>query len=335
MIKSLQILRAFAALGVVLAHYELFGVKSGGFGVDIFFIMSGFIISYVVNYSTKGFLKKRIARVVPLYTLATLLTTFLAFIKPGWFKSVIVNPQAFIKSLLYIPYRLENSGPILSLGWTLNNEMFFYLVMTLCILFFKKKKHLALYCGVFIIIFYSSLKLVNLDGFIFKFYREGLLPEFIYGIILYYVWEYYKKIDSKKIDYLIILFGLLSLIFLIYVDITGDLKFISRNIWRGIPSFILVLAFLASEKFIIGKSVFSKFLMELGEASYVMYLFHPYVIFGLTRIVYPMVFKGSTSIVIELIKFFIMLIILCVVCILMYRFIDKPMSKYVRKLLKA
>ena len=335
MIKGIQILRAFAAIGVVLAHYKLFNIKSGGFGVDIFFIISGFIIAYVVDFSTKDFLKKRIARVVPLYTLATILTAFLAIVKPSWFRNVIVNSEALFKSLFYIPYRMENSGPILSLGWTLNNEMFFYLVMALCILFVKNKKYLSLACGVLILIFFIGFNTFQSDQYIFTFFAKGLLPEFVFGIILYYLWLYYKDRQTKNINVLIHFVGLVSLIFMIYVDVTGEFKVISRNLWRGIPSFFLTFSFLMLEKYFKKDTILNKFLNSLGSASYVMYLFHPYIIFGLKRIVYPVVFKDNTTLLVEIIKFIIMLIVLCVVSIFLYNYVDKPMSKYARKLLKS
>lgn len=335
MINSIQVLRVVAAIGVVMAHYELFGVRAGGFGVDIFFIISGFIIAFVVNTNTSNFLKKRIARVVPLYTFATLLTTFLVLLKPSWFNNAIVNFEAVFKSLLYIPYRINNSGPVLSLGWTLNNEMFFYIVMAISIFFVSKKKYLSITCASIILFIFFILNIFDTDNYVFNFYKEGLLPEFVFGILLYYLWNYYKGIQSKKGDQLILLLGIISFVFLVYVDITGEFKIISRNIWRGIPSFFVAFSFLISEKFFNSKTRFSKILLELGDSSYVMYLFHPYIIFGLTRIIYPVIFKDNSSIFVELIKFIIMIVVLCVISILMYRFIDRPMAKYARKILKA
>ncbi len=335
MINSIQILRIVAAFGVVMAHYELFGLRAGGFGVDIFFIISGFIIAFVVNYSTKVFMKKRIARVVPLYAFATLLTTALALIKPEWFKNVIVNSEAVIKSLLYIPYRIESSGPILSLGWTLNNEMFFYIIMAICILLVKNKKYLALICGLIVLVIFVILNLIQTDSYILNFYASGLLPEFVMGILAYFIWKYLKKNENKTTQNLLIGLAIVSLIFMIYVDLTGEFKVISRNIWRGIPSFFVVLGTLMCEKYINSESKFTKFFVEMGDASYVMYLFHPYVLFGLERIVYPKVFGSTESVFIELVKFSIMVILLFVVCLYLYRFLDKPMAKYTRKLLKA
>ena len=79
-------------------------------------------------------------RIVPLYFSMTVLITIVALIKPEWFRSIVVSDEAFMKSILFIPYRIQNSGPLLSLGWTLNYEMFFYLVTALGISLFGGKR---------------------------------------------------------------------------------------------------------------------------------------------------------------------------------------------------
>ncbi len=53
MIKGIQLLRAIAALSVVFVHCHFHKIETGMFGVDIFFIISGFIIAYMVNQTTK------------------------------------------------------------------------------------------------------------------------------------------------------------------------------------------------------------------------------------------------------------------------------------------
>ncbi|EPT8478173.1 acyltransferase family protein [Proteus mirabilis] len=91
-IYNIQILRFVAAALVVLAHAEIFiydGAKSeplGGFGVDIFFVISGFIIPYIayrgIDYNGKfkvgsiNFFLRRIVRVVPLYAISTAICVF-------------------------------------------------------------------------------------------------------------------------------------------------------------------------------------------------------------------------------------------------------------------
>lgn len=146
-VHSIQYLRAYAALVVVAFHAGLRVAETlpaagpgllyfGHSGVDVFFVISGFII-YTMGrrgtLSTRGFLRNRVLRVAPLYWLATLAWAGLAAIGIlGW-----VNPTlgTVAKSLLFIPhYSLSQPDrlfPVLTPGWTLVYEMFFYLLFAL------------------------------------------------------------------------------------------------------------------------------------------------------------------------------------------------------------
>lgn len=336
MINSLQILRAFAAYAVFFTHYALFGLHIGGFGVDIFFIISGFVIAFVIDKSTKDFFIKRIIRVAPLYTVATLLTATLALLKPEWFKTVIVSGEALIKSLLYIPYKIQDSGPILSLGWTLNFEMFFYVSMAICILFVRNKSWLVPVCAGLLLFFLVLLNIVKIDSYGISFYGRGLLPEFIMGLLLYYFWEFLQKSQSNSgLNMFFGMIGLLALFFLIYTGLTKDFNDINRNIRTGIPCLLIVGGAMALEPYINGKSKAVKFLSLIGDSSYAMYLFHPFILFGCTRVLFPFVFKyaggGQQNLWVQLTQFILISITLIGVSILIYKWIDKPLNNYLRK----
>ncbi|REG98246.1 acyltransferase family protein [Flavobacterium aquicola] len=334
MIKSIQLLRTVAALGVVFSHYNFYDLDTGGFGVDIFFIISGFIIAYMVNKNTHNFMLKRIVRIAPLYYIATALTLSLALIKPEWFKNVVVNGEAVFKSILFIPYRIDNSGPILSLGWTLNNEMFFYLVMFVCIIFIKNKKYFVAACGSIISLFLLSLYFTNNDFYILNFYKKGLLPEFIYGLALYYFWKFYKSKYTKTFYYGALVLGVFSLVFMIFNDLTQEFSFLGRNISRGIPALLFVNAFLVLENEINEENVFIKLGIKLGDASYVMYLFHPFMVFFLTRLVYPATIGNTDFFIIEFCKLVLALVVVCIGSILIYEIIDKPILNWFKKRIK-
>lgn len=156
----LQALRGVAAFMVVFAHAReyLHGtqweqlveqlLRPGAMGVDLFFIISGFIMVLTTadadgsfNYSFR-FIKKRIARVWPLYAMATIfwaifvvwLTRFYAQAP----ETLSDNLQSISKSLVFYPVNF--SHPLyydiaLPVGWTLNFEMFFYLVFAVSMLF--------------------------------------------------------------------------------------------------------------------------------------------------------------------------------------------------------
>ncbi|HEX9432895.1 MAG TPA: acyltransferase [Burkholderiales bacterium] len=89
MLDSVQALRALAALCVVVYHVDF--VARGAFGVDIFFVISGFIICHVTAADHDGFLRKRLIRIVPLYWTGTLCLFVLAFFAPQLLKSAATH----------------------------------------------------------------------------------------------------------------------------------------------------------------------------------------------------------------------------------------------------
>ena len=79
-IESLQLLRFIAAMLIVSVHLDF---EFGHIGVDIFFVLSGFIIAYVTNKKTKLFFVNRLIRIIPIYWLFTFLFALTLLILPG------------------------------------------------------------------------------------------------------------------------------------------------------------------------------------------------------------------------------------------------------------
>ncbi|TXM75396.1 acyltransferase [Methylobacterium sp. WL12] len=153
-LDGLQFLRAAAAVMVVLLHAELLVSLQAearglamprltalplGAGVDLFFVISGFVIVYASEplFGAPGgaatFLRRRLLRIVPLYwfALALRLAVLLAFAAAGHAAAPSLADVA--TSYLFVPFDTRGFGPdypfpILDLGWTLNYEMLFYLV---------------------------------------------------------------------------------------------------------------------------------------------------------------------------------------------------------------
>ena len=156
-LRSIQILRAVAACLVVFGHalHETAGIaaRTGrpplnvnvidwGIGVDIFFVISGFIMIYTTAElfgqpgAMRTFLMRRIIRIVPLYWLMTagLILTYL--LAPKMLNVPIEGWRSIVTSFFFIP-DLRGNGevrPIMALGWSLNYEMFFYAVFAVCLL---------------------------------------------------------------------------------------------------------------------------------------------------------------------------------------------------------
>jgi peptidoglycan/LPS O-acetylase OafA/YrhL len=134
-LEGIQYLRAVAALMVVLFHLNTHGgpllkafTAQFASGVDIFFVVSGFIMLITSQRATPfSFMARRIIRIVPLYWLLTLATFAAAFLTAHRHA-----PIELVKSLLFIPYLdVHGSGivlPIIPPGWSLNLEMYFYVL---------------------------------------------------------------------------------------------------------------------------------------------------------------------------------------------------------------
>ena len=150
----IQVLRALAAVMVAAGHaqFEVAGLAARAgqpftpaawlpwpAGVDVFFVISGFIIVHAAAplhgraNPQKLFLAHRIARVVPLYWLATTLYLALAWARPGLLGAGAEGPAYLAASYLFWPMARADGAvqPLYSLGWTLNYEMAFYALFAL------------------------------------------------------------------------------------------------------------------------------------------------------------------------------------------------------------
>jgi peptidoglycan/LPS O-acetylase OafA/YrhL len=261
------------------------------------------------------------------------------------FKNLIYSTQVsvsgLINSLLFIPYKMETrNGPILEVGWTLNFEMFFYTVMAVCIAAVKNRKLLTAVCAGLLIVFTIVLNILNSDIHVLNVYQKGLFPEFIYGMLLYQGYILYRNREPaekgiKKLLHILmpVITAAASFFYLIYSDITGFHITGNRNINYGIPSFLIVSSMLLLEKH-IKNNAFIKFSAELGEASYAMYLFHPFIILFLSRIIFPKITGNSGSVFINIAEIAAAIGTVIILSIIIYELIDKQIQKYLRRLLK-
>ena len=278
MINNLQLLRAFAAINVVYLHVliggESYGKPSivfpyvggwGANGVDIFFVISGFVMIYTHSINPKtilNFYKSRILRIVPIYWLITGFIILIYFFFPNIFRSLIIDIKSSISSFLFVSQLINNSHPIINLGWTLEWEMLFYLIFGVA-LYFKTLNRIII-----------SIFLMMI--FIILISEKLYFLEFFLGVISGYLYIKFKKINQYT-GLIILVLGILAL--LMSVNPNSNLNDYDRFLIWGLPASLIVIGAIYS------KQVKNKFFLYLGDASYSIYLLQMLTIPGFYKII--------------------------------------------------
>lgn len=288
-IISIQILRGFAAIAIVFIHMnaiiKLHGAKQSyllpstelaNAGVDIFFVISGVIMAIItgrMNQRGAGalpFLMKRVTRIYPIYWIYLLLFILGNLLIQGTIieTSGQLNIPAIFQSALLIP---NQELPILIIAWTLEFEMFFYLLITLLVArgWMNHPKYLA---GIAILLVALGTVIPFRPAFL-SLATDPLLLEFAAGAILGYLYLQKKRMNPAPLFIVsILLLGLeiagwsIAEIFDMYGTRFG------RLVRFGLPAFFVVAAFLSANTQISAWRLRS--LERLGDASYSLYLSH-------------------------------------------------------------
>jgi exopolysaccharide production protein ExoZ len=290
LIKSIQYLRAIAALMVVW-HHSLSQVKGvrelipipefGPSGVDLFFVISGFIMLVTTTknpLSPRKFLELRVVRVVPLYWLMTLLMVGCAALIPYEFKTLQLSVPAVVKSLLFIPYNsLSFPGhpwPLLVPGWSLNYEMFFYLLFALALLIPLQWRVASLLATlVCLVVAGIIIGPAPAENPLLWVYTSPALLEFAGGVVVGHLWLRQALRVPLGVSIAAIAVGC----FLLFMR--DGLPFMSFTLPLG--AFLTVAGCLHPK---IG-ALNSPLLLKLGDASYSIYLTHIFTL-GLLRVVW-------------------------------------------------
>mgnify|MGYP001227606213 CR=1 FL=1 len=305
--NDIQILRGIAVISVILFHLDKNIFKFGYLGVDIFFVISGFVISNLVyskladkTFSLRDFFYMRFRRIVPALISYLLFVQIILYFNVDH-QNVIQNTKTSLYSLLflanvhisqYLEYFTDDSSKNLVINlWSLSVEEQFYLLFPFVAIFFSKyttKKQLILYSLIIFssfvsmtFIFYDTLSFLEK---IFLNYQNYLFYspltrvwEFILGVFAMFINNLYqeKKLTENFKSFGSILF--LFLIAAIYFD-SIYIKDLIRMIAANLITFIILIV---NIEFKFKKNLLIIFLIFSGNISYSLYLFHQGILSGI------------------------------------------------------
>jgi peptidoglycan/LPS O-acetylase OafA/YrhL len=333
-------LRAIAVGAVILYHARItiFGhqpFKGGFIGVDIFFVISGYLITSIIlnellitgSFSFKHFYERRIRRILPVLLFVMVVSLLFAWI--------YLLPSSFVdfsKSILYSlvfssnfyfwssnqEYGAENGllKPFLH-TWSLSVEEQFYILFPIILLIIFKyfKKYLI---HILILGFVISLGLADWGSKNYSGFSFYILPTRVWELLAGSILAYFeitngKRSENKTLNLILPTIGLIL--------IGHSILFFNHKMFH--PSFytlspiigVCLIIWFSNKKEIITKILSTKLFVGIGLISYSLYLWH-YPIFAFTRI--SEFTQGS------LFKKFLLGIIIALVSIFSYYFVERP-----------
>lgn len=276
MLVHIQILRFFAAVAVVAFHawgvapdgYKLpegaiaFALSRGGHGVDLFFVISGFIIFYATHdakLTPAGFLRRRVERIVPLYFFVIFAVTMLAvalpatFGTPDWY-----TPRHILKSLAFIAFT-DGEMPVVYVGWSLEYEMHFYVAVALLMALTRDVwRNIVTIFSVAVMVGRIPGVGATLENY--AFFADPMILEFVFGVIVGSLFV------NGRVSWPMAVATACAIAAVLVTDPA------SRAIMSGIPSALLVAAAAFVSRMPIDPSRPELALARLGDASYSIYL---------------------------------------------------------------
>ena len=331
---AIQWLRAIAALMVVFHHTlfyeaalhvtepdpqaerELFGFSSWWFGIHIFFVVSGFIMVHAApDFGEAGawrrFLMRRFLRIAPLYWLIMLPIAAGAFLAPHTLEIAGDKLSYILRSFAFIPVARTPGDirPLLGQGWTLDYEMYFYVLFAASMLV---SRHVAIIALTLLFLTLAFIgRSVGTQTPIAFVWTDGLILEFLFGVYLGLAYEKGLRI-GVRVAWIAGLVG----VALVILKLQGPTPLIA-----GAPAALIVGALTLGPRpasFIWGAA-----LAALGDASYSLYLTHTLVIrplksvwlaLGWERLPDAAYLVAATTLSVA-------------VALLVHRFIEKPMTR--------
>ncbi len=274
-VVTIQYLRALAA-SLIAFHHAMappavapyYSHQFAQFGVDLFFVISGYIMWVTTAAgppSPSSFWLARIVRIAPLYWVFTTLFIAVSLVAPqALFNPPVLDPFLILKSYLFVPASLP---PVYTLGWTLNYEMFFYLVFGLCLL--VPQRHLRVIAIAVILAGLVAVgRLSSPSNPILFHCTNSIMLEFLAGVIIAAAGSRLARLPLP-VGVALIGAGILAVAHYAWAEQPGE-----RYLALGIPAALIVTGSLVFEP--KARLAPSRLGLLLGDASYSIYLAHPF-----------------------------------------------------------
>lgn len=290
-VANIQILRGVAALLVVIYHIlpalkaAFAGIphmRVGGFGVDIFFVISGFVMYHsnrTMDRPVGAFLVARFLRIVPLYWLATLVIIALYVVGFRPVGVFYLDARMIAESAVFVPGTFPDGRRdlILSVGWTLMYELFFYLWFALSFALRSAMRSFLALSAVFVAMAIGG-RLLPLP-WLANYYTSPIIIEFLFGGALALSYPHWRAVSGAgwvALGWAAIIAGFALVMMQDVLDLPVPRKEDVRFLAFGIPAAMIVGGALLLER--AGWRRDTGFVQLLGAASYALYLFHPVLV---------------------------------------------------------
>jgi exopolysaccharide production protein ExoZ len=290
---GVQMLRGIAALFVVFHHAleeslaAVAGARSpdwltlaGASGVDIFFVVSGFIMLYVsyplgrVALAPGQFLLKRASRIYPLYWFSCL--AVVAICAVGFLESKILSPSIVLMSFSLLP----TPNALVGVSWTLSYEIYFYLIFAATLFWGSPGASLGVTTTAIVLLLAAAQ--FAPPGNFSDFLADPIAIEFCFGLMLARLFMLSERRPLVPVYWSLLGFAALIMapLFVAYPD-THSLIGWSRIIFWGLPSIFVLAGFLWSGT---PRGVVGRFAVWVGDASYAIYLTHIFVMMAYAKL---------------------------------------------------
>jgi exopolysaccharide production protein ExoZ len=332
-VVQIQALRGLAAIAVASVHLNQVGLMLAGrnedpimlyalaSGVDLFFVISGFIMVYSSRYlfgaprAQAVFIERRLARIVPLYWATTPLAIVVMSLPVSW--------PALLGSYFFIPYRdsMSRIVPINGVGWTLNFEMFFYALFALAIVLPR---------GAAVPAVCATLAAAVAAGLAFQpqyaplqFWSDPIILEFGFGMLIAIAFLRKWRMPGMLCIVLFVAAGTA-----VFFSAPRMVPSGQRVVVWGIPAAIMVAAAALGPQ--SRKNWATDIAVALGNSSYSIYLLHPLVGALLFLEFHHIGYRPPTAIILA-----IGITLTVLISIFVFKFFEHPTTRALHKLLEG